>query len=112
MMVNSGARRCGLVVLSAGSTERSTMHLCQIFEVTWLLCHPDLSGLRIYDLVLGPPTGLGSTSPGVVSHTDCAWAGWWLLASAPIGCSPRDSGRLFAIDSDLLLAAVPLKFIL
>src|SRR4051812_30289794 len=59
MMVNSGARRCGLVVLSAESAERSTTHLCQIFDVTWLLCHPDLSGLRIYDLVLGPSTGLG-----------------------------------------------------
>src|SRR3954470_2664355 len=29
--------------------------------MTWLLCHPDLSGLRIYDLVPGAPTGLGST---------------------------------------------------
>src|ERR1041385_968604 len=59
MMVNSGARRCGLVVLSAESAERSTTHLCVIFDVTCLLCHPDLSGLRIYDLVLGPSTGLG-----------------------------------------------------
>src|SRR3954466_7729654 len=59
MMVNSGARRCGLVVLSAGSAERSTPHLCQIFDVTWLLYHPDLSGLRIYDLVLVPSTNLG-----------------------------------------------------
>src|SRR4051812_47949215 len=59
MMVNSGARRCGLVVLSVESAERSTTYLCQIFDVTWLLCHPDLSGLCIYDLVLGPLTGLG-----------------------------------------------------
>src|SRR3954464_7215217 len=59
MMMNSGARRCGLVVLSAESAERSTTYLCHIFDVTWLLCHPDLSGLRIYDLVLGPPIGLG-----------------------------------------------------
>src|ERR1041385_9184726 len=59
MMVNSGARRCGLVVLSAESAERSTTNLCQIFDVTWLLCHPDLSGLRIYDLVLVLLTGLG-----------------------------------------------------
>src|SRR3954468_13697750 len=29
--------------------------------MTWLLCHPDLSGLRIYDLVPGAPTGIGST---------------------------------------------------
>ena len=58
-MMNSGARRCGLVVLSAESAERSTTHLCQIFGVTWLLCHPDLSGLRIYDLVLVPPTNIG-----------------------------------------------------
>src|SRR3954462_10316246 len=58
MMMNSRARRCGLVVLSAESSERSTTYLCQIFDVTWLLCHPDLSGLRIYDLILGPPTGL------------------------------------------------------
>src|SRR3954468_23399656 len=59
MMMNSGARRCGLVVLSAESAERSTTYLCQIFDVTWLLCHHDLLGLRIYDLVLGPPNGLG-----------------------------------------------------
>src|SRR3954465_72651 len=58
MMVNNGARRCGLVVLSAKSAERSTPHLCQIFDVTWLLCHPDLSRLRIYDLVLLPVTDL------------------------------------------------------
>src|ERR1041385_7984094 len=82
MMMNSGARRCGLVVLSAESAERSTTHLCQIFEVTWLLCHPALSGLCIYDLVLGPPTGLGSTSPGVVSCIDCAWADWWPSAGS------------------------------
>src|SRR4051812_244824 len=25
----------------------------------------------------------------------------WVRASAPTGCSPRDSGRLFAIGSDL-----------
>ena len=29
--------------------------------MTWLLCHPDLSGLCIYDLVLGAPIGPGST---------------------------------------------------
>src|ERR1041385_5151732 len=58
MMKNSGARRCGLVVLSAESAKRSTTHLRQIFDVTWLLCHPDLSGLRIYDLVLVLLTGL------------------------------------------------------
>src|ERR1041385_5340679 len=59
MVVNSRARRCGLVVLSAESAERSTPYLCQIFDVTWPLCHPDLSGLRIYDLVLIPPTDIG-----------------------------------------------------
>src|SRR3954462_13642544 len=61
MMTTCRARRCCLVVLSAESAERSTTHLCQIFNVTWLLCHPDLSGLRIYDPVPGAPTGLGST---------------------------------------------------
>src|ERR1041385_7027687 len=99
MMMNSGARRCGLVVLSAESAKRSTTHLCQIFEVTWLLCHPDLLGLRIYDLVLGLPTGRGSTSPGVVSCTDCAWVDWWLsagsiaLGNRPHRCSSRPSCR-------------------
>src|SRR3954463_6937221 len=63
MMMNNRARRCGLVVLSAESTERSTSHLCQIFDVTWLLCHPDLSGLRIYDLVLVPATDLRVNFP-------------------------------------------------
>src|SRR4051812_25443153 len=61
MMMNSGATNCCLVVLSAESAERSTTHLGQICEVTWLLCHPDLSGLRIYDLVPGAPTGPRST---------------------------------------------------
>src|SRR3954466_11234163 len=61
MMMNSGASCCSHVVLSAESAERATTHLCQIFDVTWLLCHPDLSGLRIYDPVPGSPTGLGST---------------------------------------------------
>src|SRR4051812_18237249 len=60
MITGCRARRCGLVVLSAESAERSTTHLCQIFDVTWLSCHPDLSGLRIYDLVPGAPTGPGS----------------------------------------------------
>src|ERR1041385_907098 len=59
MMVNSVSRRCGLVALSAESAERSTPHLCHIFDVIWLLCHPDLSGLCIYDLVLVPSTDLG-----------------------------------------------------
>ena len=62
-MVNSGARRCGLVILSTESAERSTTHLCQIFEVTWLLCHPDLSGLRIDGSVLASPSNLGSLYP-------------------------------------------------
>ena len=57
--MNSGARRCGLVALSAESAERSTPYLCQIFDVTWPPCHPDLSGLCIYDLVIVPPTGVG-----------------------------------------------------
>src|SRR3954462_6019618 len=61
MMTTCRARRCCLVVLSAESAERSTTHLRQIFDVTWLLCHPDLSGLRIYDPIPGAPTGLGST---------------------------------------------------
>src|SRR4051812_7508243 len=52
MMTNCRARRCGLVVLSAESAERSTTHLCQILDVTWLLCHPDISGSRIGDLYL------------------------------------------------------------
>src|SRR4051812_27366327 len=59
MMTNSDTRRCGLVVLSAESAERSTPYLCQIFDVTWLLCHPDLSGLNIYGPILGSLTGLG-----------------------------------------------------
>src|ERR1041385_4597927 len=59
MVMNSRARRCGLVVLSAESAERSTPYLCQIFDVTWPPCHPDLSGLHIYDLVIVPPTGVG-----------------------------------------------------
>src|SRR4051812_3301293 len=61
MMTDCGATRCCLVVLSAETAERSTTHLRQIGEVTWLLCHPDLSGLRIMTFVLGAPTGLGST---------------------------------------------------
>src|SRR3954469_22568779 len=36
---------------------------CQILDVSWLLCHPDLSGLRINFLVLASRRGLGSTSP-------------------------------------------------
>src|ERR1041384_7270276 len=59
MVMNSRARRCGLVVLSAELVERSTPYLSQIFAVTWPPCHPDLSGLRIYDLVIIPPTGVG-----------------------------------------------------
>src|SRR3954468_12789435 len=35
----------------------------------------------------------------------------WVRASAPTECSLRDSGRLLAIDSDLLLVAASLKFI-
>src|SRR3954469_5831346 len=58
MMMNRGARRCGLVVLSAESAERSTPYLCQIFDVTWLFYHPDLSGLHLSDPVLGSPPGL------------------------------------------------------
>ena len=57
--MNSRARRCGLVVLSAESAERSTPYLCQIFDVTWPPCHPDLPGLHIYDLVIISPTGIG-----------------------------------------------------
>src|SRR4051812_43219561 len=64
MMTKCRARRCGLVVLSTESAERSTTHLCQILDVTWLLCHPDLSGLRINVFVLAPPSGPGSTFPG------------------------------------------------
>src|SRR3954465_13682151 len=86
MMMNSGARRGGLVVLSAESAERSTPYLCQIFDVTWLLCHPDLSGLRIYDPVLESPTGFGvNFSRGgrfyrlrlgrlvALGEVDCSW---------------------------------------
>jgi hypothetical protein len=57
--MNSRARRRGLVVLSAESAERSTSYLCQIFDVTWPPCHPDLPGLHIYDLVIISPTGVG-----------------------------------------------------
>src|ERR1041384_7759097 len=64
MMTDCRARRCGLVVLSAESMERSTTHLCQILDVTWLLCHPDLSGLRINGFVLASPSDLGSTFLG------------------------------------------------
>src|ERR1043165_1090147 len=64
MMTICEARRSGLVVLSAESAERSTTHPCQSLDVTWLLCHPDLSGLRINGFVLAPPTGPGSTFPG------------------------------------------------
>src|ERR1041385_7479202 len=59
MMMNSEARRCGLVVLSAESAERSTPYLCRIFDATWPPCYPDLPGLRIYDPVPGLPTGPG-----------------------------------------------------
>src|ERR1044072_1081170 len=62
MMTTCEARRSGLVVLSAESAERSTTHPCQSLDVTWLLCHPDLSGLRINGFVPAPPTGPGSTS--------------------------------------------------
>src|SRR3954470_2555337 len=61
MMMNRGASWCSHGALSAESAERSTTHLCDIFEVTWLPCRRDLSGLRIYDLVLGAPTGPMST---------------------------------------------------
>src|ERR1041385_5167353 len=59
MGMNTGARRYGLVALSAESAERSTPYLCRIFDMTWPSCHPDISGLRIYDPVPGPPTGSG-----------------------------------------------------
>src|ERR1041385_2815911 len=59
MMMNSEARRCGLVVLSAESAERSTPYLCRIFDATWPPCYPDLPGLRIYDPVSGLWTGPG-----------------------------------------------------
>ena len=52
MMPVCRARRCGHVVLSAESAERPTIHHCQSLNVTWLLCHPDLSGSRIDDLYL------------------------------------------------------------
>src|SRR3954471_9815215 len=83
MMMNSGASCCNHVVLSAESTERSTTHLCQIFDVTCLLCHPDLSGLRIYDPVPGAPTGLGSTLQDGV----CRLRLGRLLAPVMIDCS-------------------------
>src|SRR3954466_1267686 len=83
MMMNSGASRCSRVVLSAESAERSTTYLCQIFNMTWLLCHPDLSGLRIYDLVPGAPTGPGSTLQDGVGRLRLGR----LLASGMTDCS-------------------------
>src|SRR3954465_11906620 len=76
-------RRCCLVILSAESVERSTTHLCQIFDVTWLLCHPDLSRLRIYDLVPGSPTRPGSTLQDGVGRLRLGR----LLAPGMIDCS-------------------------
>src|ERR1041384_4984825 len=64
MMTICEARRSGLVVLSAESAERSTTHPYQSLDVTWLLCHPDLSGLRINGFVLALPIGPGSTFLG------------------------------------------------
>src|SRR3954467_11102849 len=51
--------------------------------MTWLLCHPDLSGLRIYDPVPGAPTGLGSTLPDGV----CRLRLGRLLAPGMTDCS-------------------------
>src|SRR4051812_33924865 len=104
MMTACRARRRGFVVLSAESAERSTTHLCQIFDVTWLLCHPDLSGLRIYDPVPRDPTGLGSTLQDGV----CRLRLGQLLASGRADCSVaigRVSGYLgpAAVQSDSLL---------
>src|SRR3954463_15141971 len=36
----------------------------------------------------------------------------WVRASPPTGCSPRDSGRLLATESDLLLTVVTLNSLL
>src|SRR3954465_920868 len=83
MMMNSGASCCSHVVLSAESAKRSTTHLCQIFDVTWPLCHPDLSGLRIYDLVPGASTGPGSTLQDGV----CRLRLGRLLALGMVDCS-------------------------
>src|SRR3954462_10558090 len=104
MMTTCRARRCCLVVLSAESAERSTTHLRQIFDVTWLLCHPDLSGLRIYDPVPGAPAGLGSTLQDGV----CRLRLDRLLASGRADCSlaiGRVSAYLgpAAVQSDSLL---------
>ena len=63
-MTICGARRSGLVVLSAESAERSTRHPCQSLDVTWLLCHPDLSGSRIDDLYLPLRVTSSQLSPG------------------------------------------------
>src|SRR3954470_11787278 len=103
-MATCRARRCGLVVLSAASAERSTTHLWQIFDVTWLLCHPDLSGLRIYDTVPGAPTGFGSTLRDGV----CRLRLGRLLTSGRADCSrsiAHVSGHLgkAAVQSDDLL---------
>src|SRR3954462_8299415 len=104
MMTTCRARRCCLVVLSAESAERSTTHLRQIFNVTWLLCHPDLSGLRIYDPVPGATTGLGSTLRNGV----CRLRLGRLLASDRADCSVaigHVSGHLgpAAVQSDSIL---------
>src|SRR3954465_4470859 len=104
MMTACRTRRCCLVILSAESAERSTTHLSQIFDVTWLLCHPDLSGLRIYDTVPGAPTGLGSNLRDGV----CRLRLGRLLTSGRADCSRaigHVSGHLgpAAVQSDDLL---------
>src|ERR1041385_453837 len=59
MGMNSGARRYGLVGLSAGLAGRLKPYPRQIFDMTWPSCHPNIAGLRIYDPRPGPPTAPG-----------------------------------------------------
>src|ERR1041385_6615978 len=98
MGMNSGARRCGLVALSAESAERSTPYLSRIFDVTWPLCYPDLPGLRIYDPAPGLPTG-----PGVnfsKSSKVCRLRLGRLVALGRVDCS-RQSAVLMPTSAQL-----------
>jgi len=82
--MNSGARGCGLVGLSAESAGRSTPYLPQIFDMTRPSCHPDISGYGIYDLVIIPPTGY-QVVPIAPGPTGGPWQGRLLWAIGLLG---------------------------
>src|ERR1041385_8701668 len=92
MGMNSGARRYGLVALTVESAERSTSYLHRILDVTWPSCHPDISGLRIYDPVPGPPTapGVNSSRHSKVGRLRLGR----LVALDRVDCSRQSAGRM------------------